>query len=135
MEAREAKKLRKPRKSRKPSYSETPRKPRKEAKDGRGSQESQGSLSAARFAKFRRVAAACANMAESITMEESSNGLAIITIDRPKALNAVNIKMCKELQEVVAKCEASSTVYPKTMCSPGCNDILHLQSEQHLLAI
>lgn len=32
-------------------------------------------------------------------------------------------------------CEASSTVYPKTMCSPGCNDILHLQSEQHLLAI
>uniref|UniRef100_A0A7S2GF07 Enoyl-CoA hydratase/isomerase domain-containing protein n=1 Tax=Alexandrium andersonii TaxID=327968 RepID=A0A7S2GF07_9DINO len=72
-------------------------------------------------------------MSESVTLEECPNGLAIVTIDRPKALNAVNVKMVSELREVVSKCQAAESVKAvlfqgageKGFCSGGDVKALH----------
>mmetsp|Transcript_1035 Transcript_1035/g.3450 ORF Transcript_1035/g.3450 Transcript_1035/m.3450 type:complete len:373 (-) Transcript_1035:15-1133(-) len=72
-------------------------------------------------------------MAETVTFEECGNGLAVLTIDRPKALNAVNVKMVGELREAVAKCKASESVKAvllmgageKGFCSGGDVKALH----------
>lgn len=72
-------------------------------------------------------------MTESVIFEECPNGLAVVTIDRPKALNAVNVKMVGELREAVAKCQASESVKAvlfqgageKGFCSGGDVKALH----------
>jgi len=74
-----------------------------------------------------------ADMSEAVTFEECSNGLAVVTIDRPKALNAVNVKMVGEFREAIAKCKASDTVKAvlilgageKGFCSGGDVKALH----------
>lgn len=72
-------------------------------------------------------------MAEAVTLEECPNGLAIVTIDRPKALNAVNVKMVSEMREAVAKCKANDSIKAvlfmgageKGFCSGGDVKALH----------
>jgi len=76
---------------------------------------------------------AVAAMAEAVTYEECPNGLAVVTIDRPKALNAVNVKMVGEFREAIAKCKASESVKAvliqgageKGFCSGGDVKALH----------
>jgi len=58
-------------------------------------------------------------MSETVTLEQCSNGLAVITIDRPKALNAANIKMVKELREAIAQIKASEAVKAVLMLGAG----------------
>lgn len=68
-----------------------------------------------------------------MTLEECANGLAVITINRPKALNAASIKMVSELREAMAKCKDSSSIKAvllqgageKGFCSGGDVKALH----------
>jgi len=58
-------------------------------------------------------------MSEAVTLEQCSNGLAVITIDRPKALNAASVKMVKELREVIGKISASDSAKAVLMVGAG----------------
>jgi len=66
-------------------------------------------------------------------LEDFANGLAVITIDRPKALNAANVKMVSELREALAACRKNAATKAillrgageKGFCSGGDVKALH----------
>lgn len=49
-------------------------------------------------------------MAGTVGLVEYANGLAIVTIDRPKALNAADVKMVVELRDALTVCKTSDSI-------------------------
>lgn len=58
-------------------------------------------------------------MYETIKYEILKSRIAIITIDRPEALNALNSKVIEELEDVVAKLEASDEIAAMILTGSG----------------